>query len=50
MPGFVDTHTHAPQHVNLGNGLDIRLLEWLEKYTFPAETKFKDTEYASKGE
>jgi guanine deaminase len=45
---MVDTHAHAPQFVNAGNGLDMPLLEWLETYTFPAETRFKDPAYAKK--
>ncbi|XP_026332292.1 guanine deaminase-like [Hyposmocoma kahamanoa] len=47
MPGFVDCHTHGPQFPNLGLGLDRPLLEWLEKYTFPLESQFAATEYAS---
>ena len=46
IPGFVDTHTHAPQFVNSGTGIDLPLLEWLEKYTFPAEAKFDNLDYA----
>jgi hypothetical protein len=45
---MVDTHAHAPQFVNAGNGLDMPLLQWLETYTFPAETRFKDADYAKK--
>lgn len=48
MPGLVDCHTHGPQFPNLGLGLDRPLLEWLEKYTFPLETQFAVTEYASR--
>jgi guanine deaminase len=46
MPGFVDTHTHAPQYVNCGLGLDMQLLDWLDTYTFPAESKFVDPTFA----
>lgn len=46
IPGFIDTHIHAPQYPNSGKGLDVGLLEWLEKYTFPTEAKFKDLEFA----
>ena len=46
VPGFVDTHIHAPQFPNIGLGLDKPLLEWLEAYTFPLEARFKDTAYA----
>lgn len=46
IPGFVDTHIHAPQYVNVGLGLSYALLEWLEAYTFPAEKRFSDMEFA----
>ena len=46
MPGFVDTHLHAPQYVNVGKGLDLSLLDWLNKYTFPTEARFSDLDYA----
>lgn len=48
IPGFVDTHIHAPQFSNRGLGLDEELLPWLETYTFPEEAKFADIEYAKK--
>lgn len=48
IPGFVDTHIHAPQYPNLGLGYDVPLLQWLEKYTFPLESKFKDEKYAQR--
>ena len=47
-PGFVDTHTHAPQFAFAGLGYDMELLDWLETYTFPSEAKFKDLDYAAK--
>lgn len=46
IPGFVDTHLHAPQYVNVGVGYHLTLLDWLNKYTFPAESKFSDLEFA----
>ena len=48
IPGFVDLHTHAPQFQQIGLGMDDELLDWLEKYTFPEENKFKDPAYAAK--
>jgi len=48
IPGLIDTHIHAPQYVFAGCGLDLPLLQWLEKYTFPAETKFASVEHAKK--
>ena len=46
IPGFVDTHIHAPQYFFTGTGYDLPLLEWLQKYTFPVESRFKDVEFA----
>ena len=48
IPGLSDLHLHAPQYANNGLGLDLELLQWLDKYTFPEESKFKDEEYAKK--
>ncbi|GAA6017449.1 hypothetical protein JCM10207_008228 [Rhodosporidiobolus poonsookiae] len=39
LPGFVDTHIHAPQYVNQGMALDKPLMEWLNAYTFKAESR-----------
>ncbi|KWU44150.1 Metallo-dependent hydrolase [Rhodotorula sp. JG-1b] len=46
MPGLIDTHTHAPQYLNLGYGQQYELLDWLDNLTFPAEAKFADASYA----
>lgn len=46
MPGFIDTHTHAPQYLNLGSGQQYELLDWLDNITWPAETRFLDVNYA----
>ncbi len=48
IPGFVDLHLHAPQYPNRGLGLDKELIPWLETYTFPEESKYKDKDYAKK--
>ena len=45
IPGFIDTHIHYPQVEVIGS-YGEQLLSWLENYTFPAETKFSDKEYA----
>jgi guanine deaminase len=45
MAGFIDTHIHYPQtDVIASGGRD--LLEWLERYTYPAEQRFADPEHA----
>ncbi len=46
IPGFVDTHIHAPQYAIAGTGTDLPLLEWLNKYTFPTEKKYKEITFA----
>lgn len=46
LPSFADMHLHAPQYTMLGMGLDLPLLDWLKTYTFPAEARFKDPEFA----
>uniref|UniRef100_A0A8C6FHD2 Guanine deaminase n=1 Tax=Moschus moschiferus TaxID=68415 RepID=A0A8C6FHD2_MOSMO len=46
MPGLVDTHIHAPQYSFAGSNLDLQLLEWLTKYTFPTELKFQSIDFA----
>ncbi|MGH0125976.1 UNVERIFIED_CONTAM: hypothetical protein FKN15_017684 [Acipenser sinensis] len=43
---MVDTHIHASQYSYMGTGLDLPLLPWLNTYTFPAELKYKKTEFA----
>ncbi|KAG0309550.1 hypothetical protein BGZ98_001291 [Dissophora globulifera] len=48
IPGFIDTHIHAPQYTFCGNGHDQPLLEWLDTFTFPRESKFADKDYARK--
>lgn len=45
MPGFIDCHVHYPQTkviAEYGN----QLLDWLAKYIFPEELKFKNKAYA----
>src|SRR4051794_21902640 len=46
IPGFIDTHIHFPQTDVIASG-GRSLLEWLERYTFPAEARFADREHAS---
>lgn len=48
VPGFIDTHVHAPQ-LDVIASYGAQLLEWLENYTFPAEMRFDDPEYAKAG-
>jgi 5-methylthioadenosine/S-adenosylhomocysteine deaminase len=39
LPGLINTHTHAPMVLYRGLADDLALMEWLEKYIFPAEAK-----------
>ncbi|KAH7926630.1 Metallo-dependent hydrolase [Leucogyrophana mollusca] len=48
MPGFIDTHTHAVQVPNLGIGGEFELLDWLNNYTFPTESRFESVDYAKR--
>lgn len=48
MPGFIDCHIHAPQYPNIGLGLDMPLMEWLNTYTFPMEHNFRNEKFAGK--
>ena len=41
VPGFVDCHVHYAQ-TGVIAAYGAQLLEWLDKYTFPAETAFAD--------
>ncbi len=45
LPGFIDIHVHYPQTEMIA-AYGEQLLEWLEKYTFPVESKFQDKAYA----
>ncbi|WP_223257448.1 guanine deaminase [Phormidesmis priestleyi] len=45
LPGFIDLHVHYPQTEMIAAHGE-QLLEWLNKYTFPTEAKFRDVEYA----
>ncbi|KUF87190.1 hypothetical protein AM588_10001437 [Phytophthora nicotianae] len=46
LPGFIDGHAHAPQYSFIGVGMHLPLLQWLETYTFPYESKFQNLGYA----
>ena len=48
IPGMTDLHVHAPQFAFRGLGMDMELLEWLNTYTFPEESKYSDLAYAER--
>lgn len=45
VPGFVDTHVHYPQ-VDVIASYGTQLLDWLNRYTFPAELAFAKRAHA----
>ncbi len=45
IPGLIDCHVHYPQMEVIGS-YGSQLLEWLERYTYPAETRYSSPEYA----
>ncbi len=45
MAGFIDTHIHFPQ-VQVVASWAVQLLDWLENYTFPEETRYADATHS----
>ena len=41
LPGFIDSHVHAPQ-LDVVGSWGATLLDWLQDYTFPAEMRHAD--------
>ncbi|HEY1092348.1 MAG TPA: guanine deaminase [Burkholderiaceae bacterium] len=48
LPGFIDTHVHCPQ-LDVIASYGAELLDWLNRYTFPAEQRFADPAVARAG-
>ena len=46
LQSFADLHLHAPQYPMMAMGMDLPLLDWLEAYAFPTETRCADEGYA----
>ena len=49
LPGLINTHTHAAMVLYRGLADDLALMEWLEKYIFPAEAKTVSPEFVRAG-
>ncbi|MDE0881464.1 MAG: guanine deaminase [Myxococcota bacterium] len=45
VPGFVDAHVHFPQ-LAMAGAHGESLLDWLDRYTFPAELEFANARHA----
>lgn len=48
LPGFIDTHFHAPQYSYTGVGTDLPLFDWLQTYVFPCEASFSEMNHAER--
>ena len=48
VPGMIDLHIHAPQYAFRGMCMDLELMDWLNRYTFPEEAKYMELEYAER--
>ncbi|MBC7731707.1 MAG: guanine deaminase [Bacteriovorax sp.] len=48
LPGFIDSHVHMPQ-LDVIASYGTELLDWLNTYTFPAETRYADPEHSRAG-
>jgi guanine deaminase len=46
LPGLIDTHVHSVQ-LDVIASFGTELLDWLERYTFPAETRHADAAHAA---
>jgi 5-methylthioadenosine/S-adenosylhomocysteine deaminase len=49
LPGLINAHTHAPMVLFRGVADDLRLMDWLQKYIFPAEAKNVSAEFVKAG-
>jgi 5-methylthioadenosine/S-adenosylhomocysteine deaminase len=49
MPGLINTHTHVPMVMFRGIADDLVLMDWLQKYIFPAEAKNVDEQFVRWG-
>ncbi len=49
LPGLVNTHTHAPMVMFRGLADDLALMDWLQKYIFPAEARTVSPDFVRTG-
>ncbi len=48
-PGLINTHMHMGMNLLKGYADDLPLMEWLEKYIWPAEAQWVDEEFVADG-
>lgn len=49
LPGLVNTHNHAAMTLLRGVADDMRLMDWLQNYIFPAESALVDPDFVRAG-
>jgi 5-methylthioadenosine/S-adenosylhomocysteine deaminase len=49
LPGLINAHTHAPMVLFRGIADDLKLMDWLQKYIFPAEARNVTAEFVKAG-
>ncbi len=49
IPGLINAHTHAAMVLLRGVADDLKLMDWLQKYIFPAEAKNVSAEFVKAG-
>ena len=49
LPGFVNAHTHVPMTLFRGIADDLDLMDWLQRFIFPAEAKNVDRDFVRWG-
>ena len=49
LPGLINAHTHAPMVLFRGLADDLALMDWLNKYIFPAEKKTVSPDFVRVG-
>ncbi len=45
LPGLINGHQHAPMTLFRGLGSDLKLMDWLTEYIFPAESRNVDRDF-----
>jgi 5-methylthioadenosine/S-adenosylhomocysteine deaminase len=49
IPGLINAHTHAPMVLFRGIADDLKLMDWLQRYIFPAEARNVNAEFVREG-
>jgi len=49
LPGFINAHTHATMTLFRGLANDLHLMDWLNHYIWPAESRWVNPEFVADG-